>query len=287
LSCGRSTNSNTALGTFPQCETRTEDVGDGTREEDFDERITGLNGNTTYYFRAVAESRKGIDRGSVLSFRTTPGLITPPTILTRVVERIVERGTEPEPEVDGLIITLDTDTRNIGNDEIRYVISYENRTDETFTNAELIVEVPNELEFIDADPREDDDRGNDLFFTIGTISPGEEDSFVIETEIGRNVDERDEIEFVANVEYTDDDTKKIVTVIDVMTLREARSGNGFLALLGGAFADFFTNPLLWLLILLLVIFFVYRYFANLAKPREEAVYVREPFQQQFPQRDSA
>jgi len=170
-------------------ETSTEDAGDGTNDVDFDRTITGLSANTTYFYRAVAESNEGIDRGNILSFRTNT--VAPPTVLTQFIERIVER--EPEPEPEGLIITLDVDTTNIDSDEIRYTVSYENLTDETFTNAELIVEIPDELEFIDADPTEDDEDGNDLFFTIGTISPGEEDSFVIDTEVQNNVDDNDEI----------------------------------------------------------------------------------------------
>ena len=259
-------------------DTATEDIGDGTSNESFDARITGLSANTTYFFRAVGENNEGDDRGSILSFRTST--VTPPTIITQIIERVVNR--EPEPEPEGLIITLDADTGNIDGNEIRYIVSYDNRTDETFTNAELIVEVPNELEFVDADPNADDETGSNLSFIIGTISPGEEDSFVIDTEVASNVDENDEIAFVANVEYTDSGTRKIVTVIDVTTLAQARSGAGFGAFIGGALADFFTNPLFWLLILLAVIFFVYRYFANLAKPKVEPVYVQGPFQQQFP-----
>ena len=255
-------------------ETATEDAGDGTSDVDFDRTITGLSANTTYFYRAMAENNDGDDSGSILSFRT--GGVTPPTVITQFIDRIVER--EPEPELEGLIITLDVDATNIDSDEVRYTVSYENRTDETFTNAELIVEIPDELEFIDADPTEDDEDGNDLFFTIGTISPDESDSFVIDTEIASNVDENDEILFVANVEYTDSGTKKLVIVKDNSTLAQIRNGrNGFGAFIGGAFLGFFTNPLFWLLVLLLVIFFVYRYFANLARPKEAPVYIREPF----------
>jgi len=261
-------------------DTGTEDVGDGTREEDFDERITGLNGNTTYYFRAVAESREGIDRGSILSFTTVRGTITPPpTIITRIVEVI--REVEPEPE--GLIITLNRDGTDINNGEIGYKVSYDNRTDETFTNAELVVELPDELEFINADPTEDSERRGVITFSIGTIRPSDEDSFMIETEIARGVDDRDEIIFVANVEYTDSGTKKIVTVIDSTTLEEARRGGGFGAFLGGSFGDFITNPFLWFLIFLAVVFFVYRYFASLTRLQTEGVTSDGVIQQQLPQ----
>lgn len=49
-------------------ETNEDSVGSGTTS--FDERITGLRRNTTYYFRAVARNGDGEDTGSILSFRT-------------------------------------------------------------------------------------------------------------------------------------------------------------------------------------------------------------------------
>ncbi len=42
----------------------------GSGSESYDERISGLNEDTTYYFRAVAENSEGIAYGSILSFRT-------------------------------------------------------------------------------------------------------------------------------------------------------------------------------------------------------------------------
>lgn len=49
-------------------ETDEESVGSGTTS--FDERITGLRRDTTYYFRAVARNADGTDYGSIMSFRT-------------------------------------------------------------------------------------------------------------------------------------------------------------------------------------------------------------------------
>jgi len=49
-------------------ETNEDSVGSGTTS--FDDRITGLRRNTTYYFRAVAENSEGTDYGSISSFHT-------------------------------------------------------------------------------------------------------------------------------------------------------------------------------------------------------------------------
>ncbi len=252
-------------------DTSSEDVGDGNSDVDFDRRISGLNTNTTYYFRAVAESREGIDRGSVRSFRTGGTTILPPIreVITRIIEVVREEKVE-----EALIVTLESDKEDAKDTgEIQYTVTYDNRTDETFTNAVLVIELPNELDFVDANPREDSKRGDEITFEIGTISPGEEDSFVIDTEVGRNVDENENIVFTANLDYTDGNTKKLITVIDDGNLGGAKTSGGFAAFIFGSLKDFFTNPFLWLLVLLILIFLAYRYFAVLARPdREEVIY---------------
>lgn len=283
-------------------DTRSEDIGDGNRTEDFEDTVTGLRRNTTYYFRAVAESREGIDRGSVKSFNTggkvVPPIVTPPTIITKVVEIVREVAvTEDKKEREALIITLDSDKTDFdSNGEVTYIISYENETDKTFTDAVLVVEVPRELDFVDADPREDDEDHGDLIFEIGDIEPRDRDSFEILAEVSNSLDEGDEIELVASIEYLDDKEDRIVKVIDVSTLAELKQeedNGGVGAAFVGALVSFFTNPLFWILVLLAVIFIVYRYFARLGSMREvSTVTVAQqppapiaapgPVQQQFP-----
>jgi len=51
-------------------DTNWEDMDD---EDEFDDRISGLDSNTTYYFRAVARNNHGTDYGSIRSFRTDSG----------------------------------------------------------------------------------------------------------------------------------------------------------------------------------------------------------------------
>ena len=49
----------------------------GTGRDNFNDRITGLSPNTTYYFRAVARNSEGTARGNILSFRTSGAVIIP------------------------------------------------------------------------------------------------------------------------------------------------------------------------------------------------------------------
>jgi hypothetical protein len=241
-------------------DTSSEDVGDSDNVE-FDFTLTNLTANTTYFYRAVAENDEGDDYGAVRSFRTGAPIVN---VITRIVETVRPVPVQEE-EVRALIITLDAN--RMGTDEnsreIGYTVSYENRTSETFTNAALVVDLPVELNHVDSDPKADDDSDGVLTFNIGTISPDEKGSFVITTEVDADVNTNDSIRFVADVEYVDSGTNKLVTVIDEHTFGElsGRVGGAFTALLLDSLKNFFTSPILWLILLGLLIYFAVRYFA--------------------------
>lgn len=238
--------------------TSVQDVGNGDSDVRFSARLTGLTANTTYFYRAVAENDEGDDEGSIRSFTTTLPVVN---VVTRFIDifRTVEVEEEPEEEV--LIVTLEANAVDVDRRIIDYTVSYDNRTSLTLTDAILTIEMPRELDFEDSDPNPDDEDGSDLIFEIGTIRPGEEDSFLIETTLDNGVDQNDEIRFVARVAYNDDGSaRKVVEVIDESTFGEISSRAGtFTAAVIDALRDFFTNPLLWLIVFIALIIFAVRY----------------------------
>ena len=242
-------------------DTSREDVGDNDNVK-FDFTVTNLTANTTYFYRATAENDEGTDSGIIRSFRTGAPIVN---VITRIVETIRPVQVQEEEEIKALIITLDADRRGADENsrEIDYTVSYDNRTDETFTNAVLVVDLPRELAYVDSDPNADNDRDDVLTFEIGTISPDEQDSFMITTEVDADVDINDTVRFVGDVEYTDSGTRKLVTVINEHTFGEligGRTGGTFTALLLDNLRNFFTSPILWLILLVLLIYFAIRYF---------------------------
>ena len=253
--------------------TSNQDMGDGTNDVSFSSNISGLSENTTYYFRAMAENGEGDDQGSILSFRTGSPIVN---VVTRFVDvfRTIEVAAEPEPEVEALIITLNANAGNTDRREIDYTVSYENRTGLTLTDVVLTVPMPNELDFVGSDPRESLNRNDELVYNIGTVRPGEQDSFLIETELDNGVDANDEIRFVAHVSYNDNSrVTKIVEVIDEGSFGQIASGGGaFTAAIADAFRGLFTNPLLWIILIILLVTFAVRYML-VAKDRRTSTLV--------------
>ena len=239
-------------------DTSSVDLGSGTSDVIHASRITGLVTNTTYFYRCLAENSEGDDAGSVRSFVTTT-----PNIITRFIDifREVPVEVEAEPLEEALIITLNADSVDTDNRVIEYLVSYDNRTRLFLTDAELTVELPNELSFIDSRPNSSRESRDEIFFNIGRIEAGEQGSFLIETEVDRDVDANDLIRLVAHVEYNDDGSaRKIVEVINESTYGELiRGAGGFTANILSALRDFFTSPILWLLLFIALIVFVARY----------------------------
>ncbi len=56
--------------------TPSQSIGSGTSNQIFTAGITGLSPNTTYYYHAVAQNSSGTQRGTIVSFLTTPAAVT-------------------------------------------------------------------------------------------------------------------------------------------------------------------------------------------------------------------
>ncbi len=56
--------------------TEAQSIGSGTSNQTITANLTGLNPNTTYYYRAVAQNSSGTQRGTIVSFLTLPTTVT-------------------------------------------------------------------------------------------------------------------------------------------------------------------------------------------------------------------
>ncbi len=86
--------------------TTKQDLGSGTSTVAINASLTGLSGNTTYYFRAVASNSAGTVNGSISSF-TTSATTQPPTVSTGGSANVTSSGAS----VSGQVNPSGTDTQ--------------------------------------------------------------------------------------------------------------------------------------------------------------------------------
>ncbi len=66
--------------------TASQSIGSGTADVSVTADLTGLSPNTTYYYRVIGENSAGVQRGSILSFKTLT--LTPEQVIQRIIDQI-------------------------------------------------------------------------------------------------------------------------------------------------------------------------------------------------------
>ena len=239
-------------------------VGSGNSFTGISSFLTGLNSNTTYYYRVVAENREGRSVSSIENFRTNT-FVSPPPVITKVIRVFEKEAAVPAEEV--IKLKLEMDKSELSEDRITYVVTWENLTKRTLRDASIEVRLPEELEFDDASRSVDEIRDNTLIFRLGTIRGGERGEIEIETSVEK-LEAGDVITTTATLSYIDtNNVRYIVAVEDKSEITaEDLAGGGLTATILDALKDFFTNPIFWILIALLLLYLIYRFLTARREP---------------------
>jgi len=229
-----------------------------------------LGAGTTYYYRLVAENSAGRSLSAIESFRTTSLAVTSPPVsptpsVARQVVRVIERATAP-PAEELVKLTLEADKRELRKNKINYTVSYENLTKRTLRDASIEVTLPDELDFVDADRNPDEIRDNNLVFRLGTVGGGERGEITIETE-GKNLKSGDRLIVGANLSYLNgNNVRYIINATEITEITKEDLSGGFTAVALGALRDFVTNPVLWLIVAIFILYLLYRFFSQRKGP---------------------
>ncbi|MBI2506967.1 MAG: fibronectin type III domain-containing protein, partial [Candidatus Colwellbacteria bacterium] len=247
-------------------------VGSGNNPVNITSLVAGLNFNTTYYYRVVADNNAGRSVSSIESFRTNtfvPVSTSPASVVTPVVTQIVrvlERGAAEAPKEGRATLTLEADTSEVRGGRITYIVSYENLTNTTFRDALIEVQLPRKLNFEDASPSVDEVRDNTLVFELDTVRGKGGGEIEIETS-SEDLETGDKITVTASLNYTDsNDTKQIVSVSETTEITEEDLAGGLTATIGDGLKDFFGNPIFWLLAGFAFIYLIYHFLTTRRHP---------------------
>ena len=240
-------------------------VGSGNSFTGVSSFLTGLNSNTTYYYRVVAENNAGRSVSGVENFRTTGFAVVTPPVITKVIRVFEREAAVPAEQV--IKLKLEADKTELSKNRITYIVTWENLTTRTLRDASVEVRLPEELEFDDASRSVDEIRDNTLVFRLGTIRGGERGEIEIETSV-EELEAGDVITTTATLSYIDtNNVRYIVAVEDKSEITaEDLTGGGLTATILDALRDFFTNPIFWILIALLLLYLIYRFLTARREP---------------------
>ncbi len=223
-----------------------------TGAKDYYNSISGLQADTLYFYRSVAQNAYGTNRGEVKFFRTSSGgtIITePPVIEPPVVE----------PSED-LNVFLDPSLSNLepkSGDTVDYVLTYRNASKGKITAASLKVTLPFESEYADASAVPTSRMGNNLVFYIGDVEKGSQGAVIIKAKVKDDAEAGSSLMFNSVLEFTDS-AKEFQTVTSFISATvEAGENVGFLASLSAFARSVSGSWLFWLLFLIMLITIIY------------------------------
>jgi len=218
-----------------------------TGAKDYYNSISGLQADTLYFYRAVAQNAYGTNRGEVKFFRTVSGgvIVEPPIVEPPVIE----------PSED-LNVFLDPSLSNLepkAGNTVDYVLTYRNASKAKITAASLKVTLPFEAEYVDASVAPTSRVGNNITFYIGDIEKGNQGAIIIKAKVKDDAEAGSSLMFNSVLEFTDsEDDFQTVTSFIAASVDEADK-LGFLASLS-AFAG--SMPGGWLFLILFIIMLI-------------------------------
>jgi uncharacterized repeat protein (TIGR01451 family) len=172
-------------------------MGSGNTLFNYSYALSGLVSGATYYFRAVAQNPYGITYGNILRFTTLGGVVyqpAPPVISARVSPKV-----EISPSVDN--------TEPNAGDEINLTIIYKNIGEKAIKDAVLKIILPDEVEYVSANPSYNSKEENVLKFNLGKVDANTQGSVSVKVKIKKSADKGASLVFSAVLDYTDSDGK--------------------------------------------------------------------------------
>lgn len=245
-------------GTSQALGSQTTRINRGNGSGSMSQTLFGLAQNTTYYYRAVAENCEGISYGTILSLRTTTGIVVnpTPTVITTFV------GGGGGGSFIRLMITNNQDDVSAGED-LTYDVTWENISGRDLKDLILEVNFPTALRVTNIDDGELDRQGNRVIIEIPSLEAREIGETSIDTKVRGTLRNGDPVVARAIIAFENPLTEARENAIGYDS-DEYNANGGLGAFLFGA--GFFPTTLAgWLIILLIILGIIYlarRYMRN-------------------------
>lgn len=214
--------------------------------------LTGLVQNQTYYFRVVAQNSGGIARGSILSFNTIKGVVTPvqPQVIIRQV--VSSGGGSPLLE---LVITPRFPQARPG-DMVDYTVHWKNISKKTLRKTTLRVQLPQGVIYRQSSAGIYSPLDTILTLPIGDLLPEAEGTIYVGGSMSPNIKNGDLLVATAIVVYeVSPNVPDQAVAYGMISVQDNMSAFGATAIFGGGF--FPTTLFGWLILVLIILLLIW------------------------------
>ncbi len=222
----------------------------------------GLDFNTTYYYRLVAQNTYGISRGNIMSFTTLSAPVNDNPVVP--VAKVKEYGARVTKSIENLDYANGsaTDTFAEKGQKLRFTIRVENTGDYTLEETIIRDLIPFYLEFANADNQiKYDGTRREVVWYIGELRAGESREVTLDMVVTDDARLGMTIENVARLEsvkHTEVSNSIFIHVTDNVEAdaRANRNTSGAAALFFGGDGFFPTTLFGWLILTILILIVV-------------------------------
>jgi hypothetical protein len=254
----------TALGGV----TTRDPAGSGNSNTEYSVNVYGLSAGTTYYYRAVAQSTSGTNRGQMMTFRTSGSQVVNPPVNPPVNPGNDDDGgstpSTPTPVVTGApgcftVSPALTSTQLKAGQDFTYSVTYRNDCGYALSAGSLEVTMPVATEFAGTNYPFLSRDGNVITYNLGVIAPNFQSAVTVDGKVRSQVNNGDSLIFQANVAFTNpngarQDASGYLSAMIVGAEADIANGTSTLgASAADALSGLFHSGWFWLVLFLILI----------------------------------
>lgn len=244
--------------------TQSKSIGSG-QSIAFNDSVSGLSPNTTYYYRGVVTASTGTYRGDYKVFRTgnfvsyTGGGQTTTYSNTTVVSNSSSNTYSGTSRASLVWLDISRDEESVRQGEVLdYVVRYKNVSSRNLKSVVVRVALPGEFEFLESTRGSYYSDDNILTVNIGDLFSQEEGSFRVTIRVRETTEINKTIVITANLSYTivDNENQEEVFAYSRNIIREGQNSInlGAASIFGYGFWP--TTLIGWLLFILIILLLI-------------------------------
>lgn len=170
-------------------------IGSSTFETPIKTSVTGLDANTTYYFRLASDNGQSTAKGKTYSFKTLKDEYLTNTEENTKSENNNDFSYDSTKEFE---IVTKNEKVHLG-EEVEFLVTFRNKTNRAFEDTRITVELPKGIEFVESNFGKEDN--NSIILDVETLIPDQIGSLTVKGVVTNEAEGKDLLVTTAVMTY--------------------------------------------------------------------------------------